>query len=387
MTGPRYVRITFPWHATVDVTSPYPSLFLGRLFQQTLRFGNPGNRRFGWARAALARRDLPRAKAVSWFLRKGRRTSSSGLDAIAADLERAWAGLCEKVELPCSANDVSFLVLRRAAAQTVFVFCDSADPLLVLKVPGDEASIDHEANALHAVAAARISPIYLGRVGPARVQTGLRGAPLRVELVDAQWFEVGFPKTHKELIGGLERLARSTAREERPIELDLERWEMAIDRIPLGPAARRVAEAALREAQLTSAVIRHSDTSAQNCLIDDGKLSGLVDWEFARMSGVPGYDAWNAALALFEHGLGLKSVDEATVRTTFRRAWTGSTHFDRWRAAARETAIAGGASEELLDALEVTFFVRHLVNRWENPRTTGERVATAIELLEVACAS
>lgn len=387
MTARRYVQITYPWHATIDMSSPEPALFLGQLFQQTLRFGNPGFRRFGALRSAIARADLPPAWFVSWLVRKGSATDSE-LGALEIDVREAWPSLRQSSRaLPELPRRLSLLELRRAAARTVFVFGDQARPLVVLKIPGDAERVDREAAALRAVAAAAIAPRFLGQISEARVQEGLSGRPLRVEGVAANAAAGAGPsEAHVSLAAALERLASTTATPGQPEELNREGIEQALDRSSLTTRTRDLARAAARSIdRVEIAVVKHGDTSAQNCLFEDDRLVGLVDWETARLRGAPGFDAWNASLALFEHGLGLRKSTEESIRTAFRSAWGHSPYFHFWRAAARDNARAGGVAEDLLDPLEICFFARRLEHRLERPTGFATGAETAAHMLETVC--
>ena len=385
MTDRRYVRITYPWDATIDVTTPQPALFFGQLLQQTIRFGNPGLRRFGWLRAAFARRDLPPAGAIAWAVSK-KRPAASALDGIAGELAASWTALKDRgAALPGDPEGISFLELARAAARTVFVFGGEPRPLLVLKIPGDEKRIDREAEALEKVVAAEVAPRYLGRVGTARVQEGLLGRPLRLEPFNTN---TAATEAHASLATGLERLAGATASSVQPEELDAARLRAAIDSVGLPAGASNVARAATDDISgLGASVIKHGDTSAQNCMFHDGVLTGLVDWETARMHGAPGFDTWNASLALFEHGMGLRRSSEHALRSAFRGAWSNSPYFAFWRAAARRNAVAAGVDEGKLDALEVAFFARRLEHRLAEPTAFATGPETARHMLETVCAS
>jgi aminoglycoside phosphotransferase (APT) family kinase protein len=133
-------------------------------------------------------------------------------------------------------------------------------------------------------------------------------------------------------------------------------------------------------------VLRHGDTSAQNCLFEEERLSGLVDWEIARPQGAPGFDILNAAVALLDHGVGLVNWSEDRAVTCFETAWKNSPFFDRARAAARESVEAAGATARDYERLEIAFFARRLASRLADPDYYATGPASAARMLEIACA-
>jgi hypothetical protein len=184
------------------------------------------------------------------------------------------------------------------------------------------------------------------------------------------------------LTEALARLGEATARPEAPDELAP--VELALEHVD--GATHRVLAAAWRDVSgLERSVLRHGDTSAQNCLFLDGRLAGLVDWERAQQRGAPGFDAWNAALALLEHGLGLVRWSQTNVVHAFRDAWLGAWGGEA-RVAAAASVIAAGVPERLVEPLEVVFFARRLGRRLARPDAYATTPATAAEMLSLVCA-
>jgi len=134
-----------------------------------------------------------------------------------------------------------------------------------------------------------------------------------------------------------------------------------------------------------SCVLRHRDTSPQNCLMEETRLTGIVDWELAVARGGPGFDVWNLGLSAMEYGLGLTRWSQELVVEAFTRAWPDSPFWADARAAARRAALAGGAAEADLDALELCFFGSRIGDRLEFPGRHPTVPDTAARTLQVVC--
>jgi hypothetical protein len=269
----------------------------------------------------------------------------------------------------------------------VFVFGQGAPPLLALKLPrGDgEAALRLEEGALREAAPAEVAPRALGLIGPWYAQEALPGAPLRVEPLTVDSVPaLGWPASLESLAAGIARLGAVTCKPEPPTDV-APLIEAAKGERSLTPATRRAIGAAWRDVRgLTTSVLRHRDTSAQNCLFQGDRLIGLVDWEMSTTRGSPGFDVWNAALAWVEHGLGLRSWSEERAVAALAASWKASPFWTDARAAARVAAAAGGAPELHLDALEVLFFAVRVGVRVVRPdtlRATG--LAASAAMLEV----
>ena len=304
------------------------------------------------------------------------------------DVSSEWPRLAAASErLPEVAPPLSCLALRRASATTVFVFGDGPQPLLVLKIPGARDRLQNEADALERAEGVGVAPRSLGRVSDAYAQEALPGEPLRVEpMTPARSREATWSPSHAELADALTRLAEATTVPEVPTEFR-EPLEGALDVAGLSPAAKRAAAAAWSDAsRLEVAVLRHRDTSPQNCLFEGERLTGLVDWEIAYETGAPGFDDWNAAVAFLEHGLGLVRWSEDRVRAAFAAAWGESDFGREARLAGRRSAAAAGVPERMLDSIEISFFARRLLGRVSHPDRFATGAVTAASMLEFACA-
>jgi hypothetical protein len=132
-------------------------------------------------------------------------------------------------------------------------------------------------------------------------------------------------------------------------------------------------------------VLEHHDASSQNCLFIGDRLSGLVDWEIARLRGVPGFDVWNTTLAWMEYGVGLVRWSQEVVLECFQRAWSSSPFWAQARASARDSARAAGVADSLLDSLEVIFFARRTGYRLSAPGKYQTHAGTATRMLEAVC--
>lgn len=288
--------------------------------------------------------------------------------------------------LPTDAPQLSALALVRSASLTVFVFGNGPAPLLVAKLPGEPARLETEARALERAAAARLAPAFLGRISDAFVQEALHGAPLALQpLTPGRVLGLGWSAQHEQLASALERLAAETAQASSTNQLRpfLDR---ALAYQDLDSRARRLVAAAGRDLdKLNLSVLMHDDLLPQNCLFDGVRLVGVVDWEFARTRGIPGYDVFEAALAYLEHGVGLASWSEQRVLDTFRTAWPDSGFWRHGRSSARRAAAAAGVPERFLDALEVAFFARRLGHRLDGESMLPTGPATAARMLELAC--
>jgi hypothetical protein len=155
----------------------------------------------------------------------------------------------------------------------------------------------------------------------------------------------------------------------------------------MAATTRRLLAAALRDLQTQRvSVLRHRDTSPQNCLFEGDRSSALSIGRNAESCGAPGFDLWNAAVAWLEHSVGLTPWSHRHVLEVFRAAWGGSEFCACARESARESARAAGVSERRLDALEVTFFGRRLGRRLETPEAWATGPQVSVEMLEVVCA-
>lgn len=389
MAGARYIHVSRPWRAVVDANAPGPTRHYAALVNQGLRSGLPAARRAGPAWAAVARRGLPErilARAVARFPR----VEDAELDRLRAALARRWPVFAELApRLPRTApSALGLLALERSAGRVVFAFGDDGAPLVVVKIahPG-HGGAEREAAALAEASGMDIAPHDLGELDGALVQEALPGRPLRVApLRPGAAGGAAWPTELRELTGALARLGAATRKQGRAEELDLP-VELALSPGLLDdPARRRLSLAWERLGGLGMAVLRHGDTSAQNCLFLDGRLRGLVDWEEGWPLAAPGFDALNAALAYQEHGLGLVRWSPEIVVEAFRAGWVGSPFWSSAREAGVVAARAGGVPDELMEDLLVAFFAHRVIERLQEPGVLPTSAATTARMLEIVCA-
>jgi hypothetical protein len=312
------------------------------------------------------------------------------LDDFVAAARDGWPELAARgTSLPATPPPkMSVLALQRAAALTVFLFGDEPRPLVVLKVPAPgDRRVDLEVESLRAVEAAGAAPRYLGRLGEARVQEGLAGTPLRVEpLTPRSASTFAWSPTLDDVADGIGRLGAVTVKPGPPDDI-AERMKLCVAYEGLDSHTRRTLSAAWDDVRRSRAsVLRHRDTSPQNCLVTDARLSGVVDWELAVPRGGPGFDVWNLVLSYMEFGVGLTRWSQDLVAETFERSWRDSPFWRDGRAAARRAALAAGAAEGDLDALEVCFFGSRIGDRLLRPGWHPTGPDTVARALRVVCA-
>jgi hypothetical protein len=388
VTTRRYVQVSYPWAAAFEAGHSASLRYLATLIKQTLRYGMPA-RRYGAAGAWAVRHAVPRHLLTAALQARRRRVLRPDVDALISDVTEGWAPLAERARrLPADPPALSALVLRRRSANAIFLFGDGPEPLVVCKVPRDGvATLELEATALRDAEPSGIGPHYLGKVEAAYVQEALPGAPLSVEPVTPDGAaHLEWTPQHRALGRGFVRLAETTRRPGSPQELKPE-VKTALEKADLQKSHRDVVRGALEDLETFElSVLRHGDTSAQNCLFEEERLSGLVDWEIARLQGAPGFDVLNAAVALLDHGVGLVRWSEERAVRCFEAAWTRSPFFEGARAAARESVEAAGATASEYERLEVAFFARRLASRLADPTNYATGPTSAARILEIACA-
>ncbi len=389
MARARYIHVSRPWQAVIDPRASGPAAHYAALVNQGLREGLPAARPAGAVWAAVARRGLPErvlARAVGRFPR----VTDPELDRLGTALGRRWPAFAELAPgLPGEAPPtLALLALERSAGRVVFAFGSDPAPLLVVKIAhAGHRGAEREAAALAEAAGLEIAPRDLGELDGARVQEALPGRTLRVApLRSARAASAAWPDALEQLTGSLARLAAATRKHERAEELDLP-VELALAPGVLGdPARRRLSVAWERLKGLYTAVLRHGDTSAQNCIFLDGRLRGLVDWEDAWPLAAPGFDALNAALAYQEHGLGLVRWSPGAVVEAFHASWPDSPFWSAGREAGVAAARAGGVPEDLLGDLLVAFFGHRVIERLQEPGVQPTTAATTARILDIVCA-
>lgn len=385
-----YAELGAPWPATIGLRSGHAARFLAAMVNQTLRHQVPAGRRLGRLWAMAGRWGLPEpvlAAAVALLPRRARGDLDELLERTAAGWERLAA---RSPRLPPAPPSLEALALLRTKGLTVFVFGAAPHPLLVLKLPGPGADelLDREMAALVRAEPAGVAPRSLGRVGEARVQEGLAGAPVPVlPLTPDRARRLGWPEPFTDLMAALARLGQGTA---RPVPPDDAR--VPVQRVLEEPTVaahdRRLLAAAWRDvARLEVSVLCHGDLKPQNWLALEGRVQGIVDWEEARSLGTPGFDAWQAMLDYVEFGVGLVRWSPEHRVDCFEAAWTASDFCAGARRAARTVAAAAGVPDTMLDSLEIAFFGRRLGRRLLIPHPDGAAAVVAARTLHVVCAS
>lgn len=386
-----FVSVATPWGAAVDTRSPWPARYYAALIAQAIRYGMPSTRRLGRLWSFAGRRGIPEREMAA-VLRRLPRRPRPDVEGLLANAASAWPSLAEQAARLPSARPtlLTALAIERSAGLTTFVFGDEPPPLLVLKVPhGSDAALRLDATALREAAPADVAPRALGTVGGAYAQEALPGTPLRVEpLTVAGVSELCWPRSLESLGAGLTRLSTTTVKSRSPVDVAPFIEVVKADR-DLSPRARRTIGAAGRDVRgLSTSVLRHRDTSAQNCLFRGDRLIGIVDWEMSTPAGSPGFDTLNAALAWVEHGLGLERWSEQRAVAALASGWAASRFWTAARGAARAAASAGGVPERHQGALETLFFAARTGARATRPErrwVTGVEASRA--MLEVVCAS
>ncbi|ANH40148.1 hypothetical protein I601_3749 [Nocardioides dokdonensis FR1436] len=375
-----YAAPWLPRGALVQLDSPHPARYLVRLNAHTLNHGMPARRRGGRAWAVLGRRGLP-VEVGARALRLAPRRAGADLATLRTALEHAWPRLAVASDrLPRRAPRMTFLALRRSAGRFVFVFGDGPDPLLLLKPPS--ASTTAESTALAQVAGTGVAPRELPAVAGLLVQEGLPGMPLWVLAPGAPGWSAGYDRSFEGLGEALVEVAGHTAHRAGQPAL-AEQLVRATEAVS-SPVARRVDAARRDLAGLDTAVLEHHDLSAQNWLVGaDGRFAGLVDWEEARVAGLPGYDALHAAVALVEHGVALRAWSQQHVVETFTAAWHDEPFLEQARDWHRRCVVAATGSDRLAEPLVVAYFASRLARRLTGGGPRLLEPATASAMLEV----
>jgi hypothetical protein len=393
MSGARqagYAELGPPWPATISMRSGHAARFLATIVNQTLRHQVPAARRLGRLWAIAGRRGVPEralAAALALLPRRARRDLDELLDRTAGCWDRLAA---RSSRLPPEPPPLTALALPRAMGLTVFVFGSAPHPLLVLKLPDASGAelIDWEADALTRAEPAGVAPRSLGRIGEARVQEGLAGAPVSVRpLTPERSGRLDWPEPFADLMTALACLGQVTARRVPPDDAGVP-IQRVLEERSVDARNRRLLAAAWRDvARLEVSVLCHGDLKPQNWLALEGTLQGIVDWEKARSLGTPGFDAWQAMLDYIEFGVGLVRWTPDHRADCFKAAWTASPFCADARRAARTVAAAAGVPDPMLDSLELAFFGRRLGRRLLIPRPDSAAAVVAARMFQVVCAS
>ncbi len=318
-----YAFVRRPRPAWVDISSPHPARLLLDLHSHALNHGMPASRRGGPLLAWAGRRGLPVVPAAA-ALRRLPAGPVPQLDLLLDDVARSWEELAAcSTRLPATVPALSALAIQRASGRYVFVLADSRHPVLVLKPPPHEGQVDPEDSALSALGPTGIAPRRLPSVAGLSVQEGLPGRPLWVVAPGRPGWSRGYTAPYDALGAALVRISEQTAGRGG---LDLDHY-LGLVSGHVGPSATAtVVDAARRDLRSLGAVsLQHRDLSAQNWLVDGPSFVGIVDWETGDPGGVPGHDALQAAVALLEHGVALRSVVPARGRAGLSAGLAGRT--------------------------------------------------------------
>lgn len=380
MTSHRWVAVAKPWSAVLDADTPAPARLYTAISGQALRYGLPATRRPAAAWIALGRVGLPE-RVLASALRRLPARARPDLDAVLDAAVRAWPQLVARSSrLPARAPErPTALVLERRAARTVFLFGDDGRPLVVLKLPHlQSAGAAREAQALER-AAGTCAPAYLGRVGEAFVQEALPGVPLRVvPLSPADAAVVRPPQELADAAAQFVRLAAATSTSGCGMDVFA---RAAVEEAIAHPSTSRALAPAWRDVRRARrGVLCHCDTSPQNLLVHDRRLTGLIDWETAVDGAAPGMDTFIAGLSWVEGGLGLRRFDDEVVMEAFRYA-VNSPYWAFIRAKAREAVVAAGLPEAAAEPIEVVLLGIRLGRRLQRPdewKTSARAAADAL---------
>lgn len=384
-----YAHVSYPWRAAIDTGSPWPASFYVALVGQALRYGLPASRRPGRLWALAARHGLPE-RALAAGLRRLPGAARPELDELAISLHQSWTELqAGSAGLPSQPPPLSLLALQRSAGRTAFAFDRSSGALLVVAktATGPTKGVEREVAALQEARPAGVAPRYLGQAGAWRVQEGLRGAPLIPRPLAAdQVRDLEWNGPLAALGEGLCRLAQRTAKTHAPGSVG-SRVAAALEHPAVSARAKRVLGAAWGDVQgLSTCVLRHRDTSIQNCLFEDGRLAGIVDWEMAESRGAPSFDVWNAAMSYLDSSIGMVAWSDELALAAFTQAWRHSGLWRGARQAGRSAAGAAGVPEAMRDPLLVVFFGTRIGDHVERPDIRrGTTIRAAIGMLEVVC--
>lgn len=381
-----YAYVPYPWKALVGTVTPGPARFFSSLLHFAFTYSAPRGNRAAAIRRALGRRPPP-ASVLRAALRLAPRRERPDLDALALDLFAAWPRLLGGAAGSAVADPqvIDLLALERRSALTVFVFTGEDQPDLVAKIPrGDATGPTREAEALASAKGMAGAPRYLGRCRAAYVQEAVRGQPLPVRpLQPNRASEVRWEARHAELAEGLRALKVATTVPRPPQEAYPERVREAALHPSLSADTRSaVTDAADAVETLRVSVLKHGDLSPQNCLFEEGRLAGIVDWESAIPHGTPGYDLLNAGMAELEHRLALYGSSPSEYRDAIVRAWSDSGFCASLRAGVADQLTAVDLHVDLVPAIEVSFFARRLAHRLARPSGYVHRVEPAAEILQ-----
>jgi aminoglycoside phosphotransferase (APT) family kinase protein len=199
--------------------------------------------------------------------------------------------------------------MRHAASNHAGAILFMGDPrdgtASVVRIPMSERGVEScrtngstlEALERLALADADVLPRALmrGRVGHREffVESATPGAPLALDVLAARDREGYFGKA-VDLLGRLQAPTRRVADRGSLERLVSELFEKAFRNLGEGSlpsSARTIRDFVLGRLADIPSVLSHGDFSTDNLLVDvGGKIRGVIDWEFARMRGLPAVD-------------------------------------------------------------------------------------------------
>lgn len=370
----RYVKTFSPWKTTIDTHTRHPADYLARLVDESLRLRMPTSGKKQHLHRILARTGMPR------FVFSTRRWIGSRQDPELDELRRELARSGFGPE-----GDTSLLVIHKKKSRLIFGFGDAPEPCYVAKVPLDEVdAIDNEVQILKELDGTGIAPRFLGSAGGARVQEAIHGNHIDIDPITTETAGlVTWPQPLARLASTLESLGEITAQDGSP-DRALELIEAGLQGAPARDADT-LATAAESIRRSGRSVLQHGDLSPQNYLLDSRGSVGLVDWELADRHGMAGFDILNAALAVFELGVGKSQWSVSAAVGCFRKAWADSEFWHSARAAVEDCATAAGMGADGSQHIPVAFFARRLGRRLTRPDVSPDETRLAAEMLSVVC--
>jgi aminoglycoside phosphotransferase (APT) family kinase protein len=365
---------------------PAAARYYASLVAQRLVHGAPASRRFGTALSLVSRR-APSRRPLEVALRAWPARPNAAVDEVVHAVLQEWPRFAASARaLPAAPPDSLAVIAMPRRAGLVVLLVDGTRPLLVVKQPGDEAALEREARALERVRALGIAPRWLGCAGRAHVQEGLRGEALAVQPLSPETAaQAVWTSELDQTANALGRLAEATAAEGIAAWIDnAARLDGGVS-LPARPRAR-IAAALADIHDDRRVVLEHGDPSPQNFLFEHGRLTGAIDWEFARDGGLPGSDVLDAVMGAFLHGVALTTWSPDAIARAFDGAWSGSALFERGREAARTVIRAAGVPESRLDAYEVGYFAARTGARLGGTNLSALHVQTELRMLQTVCA-
>ncbi len=389
MSGRRYAQLRVPRPMSFD-RAPQVVAYLADLVDAELNHGMPVQRRMGRLVALLGRRGTPRTLVAGTLRAHPARHEKPELETLTAVVARHWDVLAGRsARLPASRPDLRGLLVERTHVDMAFVFGDGRWPLLVAKqlaagVPDD--GLRREREALERVRPAGIGPRHLGVFDGVWVQEALPGLPLRLRAIDRDNApHLTWSPEFDDLDQALRRLAGHTSRTASLSAYDAQMLKLATT-FPLPEDVQATVDRARRHVAASGrTVLQHADLLAQNWIVEDGRFSGLVDWETCLFDGMAGSDLLEASVSAFEHGIALRDWSSPLLVDLFEEAWSSADYFARTRTALVGVVEAAGLRSEDAEPLLVAYFAHRLGRHLANPAEGVVGEEGLARLLTVVC--